>query len=106
MVTNVSRVWKPDETLALVFEILRNIVKRGRPVGYLQSVTEDLNSGLPRNKFRWWLVASNCIADLLFKVESPLLLQYVETKANLSLRFGIKQLDDYLEQQVGCAFLH
>ena len=51
-------------------------------------------------------MASNCIADLLFKVESPLLLQYVETKANLSLRFGIKQLDDYLEQQVGCAFLH
>ena len=26
----------------------------GRPVGYLQSVTEDLNSGLPRNKSRWW----------------------------------------------------
>ena len=27
MVPNVSRVWKPDETLALVFEILREITQ-------------------------------------------------------------------------------
>jgi len=37
----------------------RNIVKNpnlagGRPVNYLQSVTEDLNSGLSRNKSRQW----------------------------------------------------
>ena len=47
----------PTETNETNISNKANMVKKsqqagGRPVGYLQSVTEDLNSGLPRNKSR------------------------------------------------------